>query len=394
MSTRSEQNAKQIIRSIEPTYFSDNPYRFDVDQKRFPIFSDKNIAFVNGLVNNDSNYTWIDPGEISKIYSKAATGDEGSIRDAVYFTDKMNSTHLAAVTVKEKQTGLMGCLEWNQFNGPIKCLEEKFKLPRGEDVKLPRGKDEVELKGGTKLTVAFLEERYAGNNKLQMALQSKDVIERARLVADIARATTNMTDRLLPETIKREHVWNYNRSNFSFATKFCHHGCRNLNKQEVDGASNICKSDNFCIYDTVVGAMLPYYADAYVDEGTLNNWCDKYNRTKDGESRCGAYASRYAWINGTINKKLIFTPEGIGEDADADVARGYLGYFELYSLVLEGINKWRRERIGDEGSNNAAVSDIGFHEVDLMIWYYFKGSRLVHAQNRMNKLFKENGEKE
>lgn len=367
MSTRSEQNVKQIIRSIEPTYFSDNPYRFDVDQKRFPIFSDKNIAFVNGLVNNDSNYTWIDPGEISKIYSKAATGDEGSIRDAVYFTDKMNSTHLAAVTVKEKQTGLMGCLEWNQFNGPIKCLEEKFKLPRGEDVKLPRGKDEVELKGGTKLTVAFLEERYAGNNKLQMALQSKDVIERARLVADIARATTNMTDRLLPETIKREHVWNYNRSNFSFATKFCHHGCRNLNKQEVDGASNICKSDNFCIYDTVVGAMLPYYADAYVDEGTLNNWCDKYNRTKDGESRCGAYASRYAWINGTINKKLIFTPEGIGEDADADVARGYLGYFELYSLVLEGINKWRRERIGDEGSNNAAVSDIGFHEVDLMI---------------------------
>ena len=227
-----------------------------------------------------------------------------------------------------------------------------------------------------------------------MALQSKDVIERARLVADIARATTNMTDRLLPETIKRGHVWNYNRSNFSFATKFCHHGCRNLNKQEVDGTSNICKSDNFCIYDTVVGAMLPYYADAYVDEEALNNWCDKYNRTKDGESRCGAYASRYAWISGTLNKKLIFTPEGIGEDADADVARGYLGYFELYSLVLEGINKWRRERIGDEGSNNAAVSDVGFHEVDLMIWYYFKGSRLTYAQNRMKGQFKEDGEKE
>ena len=132
--------------------------------------------------------------------------------------------------------------------------------------------------------------------------------------------------------------------------------------------------------------MLPYYADAYVDEGALNNWCDKYNRTKDGKSRCGAYASRYAWISGTINKKLIFTPEGIGEDADADVARGYLGYFELYSLVLEGINKWRRERIGDEGSNNAAVSDIGFREVDLMIWYFFKGSRLDKAKEAMDEL--------
>lgn len=383
MSTRSERNVKQIIRSIEPTYFSDDPYRFDVDQKRFPIFSDKNLAFVNGLVNNDSNYTWIDPGKISEIYNEAAKGDEGSIRDAVYFTDKMNSTHLAAVTVKEKQTGLIGCLDWDQFDGPIKCLEEKFKLPDS--------KDEVELKGGTKLTAAFLEERYAGNNKLQMALRSKNVIERARLVADIARATTNMTDRLLPETIKREHVWNYNRSNFSFATKFCHHGCRNINKREIVGDSAIYESDNFCIYDTVVGAMLPYYADAYVDEEALNNWCDKHNN-KDGKSRCGAYANRYAWISGTINKKLIITPEDIGEDADKKVAQGYLGYFELYSLVLEGINKWRRERTGDEGSSRAPVSDIGFHEVDLMIWYYFKGSRLEDAQDRMNKLFKENGE--
>lgn len=378
MTTRKDRNVRRLFSSVEASLHPDKYYEFDLDQNGFPVFSDKNIAFVNGLVNNDSNYTWIDPGAISEIYSKAAAGDERNIRDAVYFTDKMNSTHLAAVTVKEKQAGLMECLEWSQFNGSLKCLEEKFKLPRG--------KDEVELKGGTKLTVAFLEERYAGNNKLQMALQSKDVIERARLVADIARATTNMTDRLLPETIKREHVWNYNRSNFSFATKFCHHGCRNLSKQEVDGASNICKSDNFCIYDTVVGAMLPYYADAYVDEGALNNWCDKYNRTKDGKSRCGAYASRYAWISGTINNKLIFTPEGIGEDADADVARGYLGYFELYSLVLEGINKWRRERIGDEGSNNAAVSDIGFREVDLMIWYFFKGSRLDKAKEAMDEL--------
>lgn len=111
MTTRKDRNVRRLVSSVEASLHPDKYYEFDLDQKGFPVFSDKNIAFVNGLVNNDSNYTWIDPGEISKIYSKAATGDEGSIRDAVYFTDKMNSTHLAAVTVKEKQTGLMGCLE-------------------------------------------------------------------------------------------------------------------------------------------------------------------------------------------------------------------------------------------------------------------------------------------
>lgn len=93
MATRKDRNVRRLFSSVEASLHPDKYYEFDLDQNGFPVFSDKNIAFVNGLVNNDSNYTWIDPGAISEIYSKAAAGDERNIRDAVYFTDKMNSTH-------------------------------------------------------------------------------------------------------------------------------------------------------------------------------------------------------------------------------------------------------------------------------------------------------------
>ncbi len=371
MSTRSERNVKQLVPAIEATFFPDDPYRFDVDQNGFPVFSDKNIAFVNGLVNNDSNYTWIDPGTISSLFERASDGDRNAIRDVVYFTNKMNSTHLAAVTAKDKQQGLMNSLKWDRLNGLETFLEEEFELPGG--------KDKVGLTGGTKLTAAFLVEKYSGNDGFRRDLQAGNLDVRANLVANIARATTNMASKLLPEQLRGDAK--YNRSNFSFATKLCHHGCRNV--------SDFCK-DNFCIYDTVVGTMLPYYADAYIkDVEWLNNeWSNKYNKTKSGRSNSGSYDNRYAWLRGTIANKLVATPEGIGEEFDAQVARGYRGYYELYSRIVDGINEWRRQNDKTCGAQGSSASDIGFHEVDLLIWYYFKGRRLDDAKNRMEDLVK------
>lgn len=373
MTTRKDRNVRRIVPSIEASLHPDRYYEFDLDQNSFPVFSDKNIAFVNGLVNNDSNYTWIDQGTIHDKYVDASNGDACAIREAVYFTNKMNSTHLAAVTVKGDQDKLMG-----KMNAELKRLCEIKEDPQGGSGE--KGDEgEAELTGGTLITAAYLVSQYANNNKLGSSLLEKDFEFRANLVASIARATTNMTYKLLPEEDPSD--LKCNRSNFSFATKFCHHGCRNLSRREVNG-SYIYDTDNFCIYDTVVGTMLPYYADAYIDYGSnesewLNEWCKKYNDTP-----LSRYGNRYAWIRGTINK-LVATPDEDVENADTQVARGYLGYLDLYSHIVDGINEWRKQENQTVGSNNGSAPDIGFHEVDLMIWYFFKGSRLDKAKDKM-----------
>lgn len=366
MTTRKDRNVRRLVSSVEASLHPDKYYEFDLDQKGFPVFSDKNIAFVNGLVNNDSNYTWIDQDTIHEKYVDASNGDACAIREAVYFTNKMNSTHLAAVTVKGSQDELMA-----KMNAELKRLCE-----------IEEDKGEVELTGGTLITAAYLVNRYANNNELSSSLLGKDPESRANLVASIARATTNMTYKLLPDEDPSD--LKCNRSNFSFATKFCHHGCRNLSRREVND-SYIYDTDNFCIYDTVVGTMLPYFADAYIDYGNnesewLNEWCKKYNDTP-----LSRYGNRYAWIRATINK-LVATPDEGDKNADAQVTRGYLGYLDLYSHIVDGINEWRKQENQTVGSNNGSAPDIGFHEVDLMIWYFFKGSRLDEAKETMKKI--------
>lgn len=373
MTTRKDRNVRRLVSSVEAALHPDKYYEFDLDQNGFPVFSDKNIAFVNGLVNNDSNYTWIGQDDLHKKYVNASKGDVRAIREIVYITNKMNSTHLAAVTVKGSQDELM-----EKMNEELKRLCEIKECTQDCNGKQKNG-GEDELTGGTLITAAYLVSRYANNNELGSSLLEKDLESRANLVASIARATTNMTYKLLPDEDPGD--LKCNRSNFSFATKFCHHGCRNLSRRKV-GDSYIYDADNFCIYDTVVGTMLPYYADAYIDYGSnesewLNEWCKKYN-----DSPSSRYGSRYAWIRGTINK-LVATPDEGDKDADAQVARGYLGYLDLYSHIVDGINEWRKRENQTVGSNNGSAPDIGFREVDLMIWYFFKGSRLDKAKDRM-----------
>lgn len=181
MTTRKDRNVRRIVSSIEASLHPDKYYEFDLDQSGFPVFSDKNIAFVNGLVNNDSNYTWIDQGTIHDKYVDASNGDACAIREAVYFTNKMNSTHLAAVTVKGDQDKLMG-----KMNAELKRLCEIKEDPQGGSGE--KGDEgEAELTGGTLITAAYLVSQYANNNKLASSLLEKDFEFRANLVASIAR---------------------------------------------------------------------------------------------------------------------------------------------------------------------------------------------------------------
>lgn len=46
---------------------------------------------------------------------------------------------------------------------------------------------------------------------------------------------------------------------------------------------------------------------------------------------------------------------------------GYRRYRELYDSLKVGINKWRRD--------NNQKGDIGYGEIDQLIWYHFKGKK-------------------
>lgn len=45
-----------------------NPYLFDLDQNGFPVFSDKNIRFVQTMIDHNSSYDIADETLIGKMY--------------------------------------------------------------------------------------------------------------------------------------------------------------------------------------------------------------------------------------------------------------------------------------------------------------------------------------
>lgn len=147
-----------------------------------------------------------------------------------------------------------------------------------------------------------------------------------QLVFDISHASKTY--------LNEAHVADVNKINFSFATKFCHWACQYLEL-----------GDKYCIYDNVVASVFPYFVDNYAS-GELAGWdCCRMKRVK------GAKGSQ----------ELVSTIENYKKDDD-----GYTKYRKLYDAVLEGINKWRSE--------NDQNGEIGYREVDRLIWYYFKGA--------------------
>jgi len=305
---------KMVMPYVKNAERTANPYQFDLDQNDVPLFTDKNIAFVNGMVENDSNYNKTDKKELCKIIEGMFVGDAyermACIGRVVYEIDNENSTHLTAVG-RHKVDDIM------------KKLDLK---PMTVEKMSDDGEGEKTITGG----VLFTSQIIAGIEGLKERLSVGD----DRLVFEISHASKTY--------LNGAHVADVNKINFSFATKFCHWTCQYLEL-----------GDKYCIYDNVVASVLPYFVDNYAS-GELASWdCCRMKKIKRGKG----------------GQELVSTIENYKKDDD-----GYTRYRNLYDAVLEGINKWR--------SDNNQNGEIGYREVDRLIWYYFKGAsgkRIKHA---------------
>ena len=297
---------KPVMPYEEDEERTNNPYQFDVDQNGVPLFTDKNIGFVNGMVENDSNYNQTDREDVRKLFEGMFDDDPrkrmACIGRAVYEIDNENSTHLTAIGR-------------HKVNDIMKKLDLKPMVVE----KMPDdGEEEKTITGG----VLFTSQIINGIEDLKERLNEGD----NRLVSEIAHASKTY--------LNEAHAADVNKSNFSFATKFCHWTCQYLKL-----------GDKYCIYDKVVASVFPYFVDNYAS-GELASWdCCRTKRVK------GAKGSQ----------ELVSTIENYKKDDD-----GYTKYRNLYDAVLEGINKWRSE--------NNQNGEIGYRKVDRLIWYYFKGA--------------------
>lgn len=297
---------KMVMPYVEDAGRTADPYRFDVDQNDVPLFTDKNIAFVNGMVENDSNYNQTDIDEVRVIFKGMFVGNAdhrmACIGRAVYEIDNENSTRLTAV---------------GRYK--IDDLMKRLNLEPLDVTEMPDdGEEKKTITGG----VLFTSQIIAGIENLKERLSVGD----DRLVFEISHASTTY--------LNEAHVADANKINFSFATKFCHWTCRYLEL-----------GDKYCIYDNVVASVLPYFVDNYAS-GELASWdCCRMKRVKRGKG----------------GQELVSTIENYKKDDD-----GYTKYRNLYDAVLKGINKWR--------SDNNQNGEIGYREVDRLIWYYFKGA--------------------
>jgi len=255
--------------------YSDSPYEFDVDKHGVPTFTKKNLAFLNGILKYDSNYstsfnennneniqTYVGMLQYSNFFS-FATGagngerDElGNAKDTLYKViesiDRINSTHLSSEgNSKKDDTSTSG----KRNRGRAK-VAEKIRDIGGENLK------------------ALLKEGDAG------------------LVGTLANPSVG------------------GKHNFSFATKFCAYV-----------SLYALGEDNYCIYDEIVQSVLPYYAYIYVDENIFDEKYKNIYRTVKG-TKANNYTSR--------NESLV------NQYKEAD---DYAGYRTLINDIINGIEQ-------------------------------------------------------
>lgn len=273
---------KMVMPYVKDAERTANPYKFDVDQNGVPLFTDKNINFVNGMVENDSNYNQKDKDKVREIFKGMFDDDPRKrmayIGRAVYEIDNENSTRLTAVGQHK-----------------VDDLMKKLNLEPSVVIAMPDDEGKKTITGGVLFTAQIID----GIEGLKERLNVGD----DQLVFEISHASKIY--------LNEAHVTDVNKINFSFATKFCHWACQYLEL-----------GDKYCIYDNVVASVFPYFVDSYAS-GELASWdCCRMKRVN------GAKGSQ----------ELVSTIENYKKDDD-----GYTKYRNLYDAVLEGINKWRSD---------------------------------------------------
>lgn len=207
-----------------------NPYEFDLDDNGFPALTEKNFLFVKALIENDSNYRA--PDDLSKNYKKL--------------------------------------LE----NGFQKTYEEILLV-----VKLIDKYDSTHLSSEGRNFKSYNKGREITAEKI------KDLIDNDNLEQKLLTGCTEPIH-VIANAVNESHLnilgVKGGKYNISFASKYCAY----VSKYAL-------KEDNYCIYDRVLGEILPYYAKMYCNEDikkiTIKNQSD-YNhyKTRIDEVICSA----------------------------------------------------------------------------------------------------------
>lgn len=358
---------------------------FDVDLNGLPVLTDKNIALLNLLINNDVSYAGVLESDYGKEMASIFKGmfDAGSwgarqtnIRRAVYRVNRDNSTSLPTLSnggennsagkpTQAELIKLLGISAGMRVDG--KTIEEV----KAEAKKDGKKNDENEkiLTGGSLLTavaimemIASCDDPHGNDNAFREALLAgqSDLVYKIAHAAEVAVNDALGRESLQSAASKLEEK-EVAKNNYSFATKFCHHACRGIS----DGAGK------YCIYDSVVHDFLPYYACEYIDADTLGEICGfKPEHTTFKERYKIVYEQIDAW------KKLS------AQDAsEKGEGYGYESYRNLYDAALDGINRWRdawrlcpdsQGNVIDHHLNDGQYEKLDYCSFDRFVWYFFK----------------------
>lgn len=308
-----------------------DPYRFDLDQNGLPVFTNKNLRFIWAMVDNNSAYNSIDETVVENVYKGMLNRDETRIKQAVYLTDKVNSTHLSVLGTNYTRAVKQGLIK--SVADYFDTCECKVEDPGNPEKTITLGNGRLLTAQGIIKNIDRLVDLITADDE---SVQNK---KNSQAVYEIARYSEDF--------VKHLGLNNFSKSNFSFATKICHHAC-------VKGG----KGDKYCIYDSVVGEVLPYYIWAYSTDSDLKN-------------------KTYAEL-----KKMVL------ECAKNENPEDYGRFREYYDSVVDGITAWRKEN-QNTGLKDLGIDDdgkLGYRHVDRLIWYYFKGRRLVDARDKFKDL--------
>lgn len=328
------------------TVQKNDPYRFDLDQHGFPVFSDKNLRFVWAMVENNSAYNSVKDKRIKEVYKLALEGNPVAINQAVYLTDAINSTHLSVLgkaysdAVDDEDSKIKSVeAVFGKCTAPDPSVEpDETPDQAGKPVK------KIELQKGRLLTAKGILDNHKG---LVQRMEKGD----PQVVSEIAHYSKQYAKKELGIEIKK--------NNFSFASKFCHYACVNGFEEEKIGRDR----DLYPIYDSVVTQVLPYYIWAY---------SEKVEPSKHG--RC--------------NTKYRILEKFLEDCRSDDNPAGYQQFRSYYDSVIKGIDRWR-EDTEQSGLNVRTIGEKGafsYRHVDRLIWYYFKGRRLVEAKKKFINL--------
>lgn len=247
--------------------YQENPYEFDSDNNGLPALTKKNFEFVKALIENDSNYRM--PTDKLKNYKLILK--EGF--------PKTEEEILLVVNLIDKYDSTHLSSEGRGFKN---------------------------FKNGRKITASKI----------------KDLLNNCDLEEKLRKGCSEPVH-LIANAVNEEHFKTYGtnkgRYNISFATKFCAYS-----------SLYAFNKDNYCIYDSVLNNILPYYAKMY--------------------------------CNVNISNISIKTSED----------------YKKYKAIIDNIICSAGKMTGYKPS---------YKEFDDLLWYYFKGenSRIKEAKNYLKR---------